>query len=212
MSAKKPGSDPLFPHGAPPPHLIEAGVYPAPDPYWAPDEGWREQDGLILLPPLVSDGTTGEEWIVRLEVKRLRINDWAKYLLRSPDFRPTSGVTHRIFVLPGRLFSDNGCGRTSADVRSEAARRGLSAPNVEAGCLIRELLTNADLEAMGLWWILAMHEPIEDSDGDPYKLLVNHRGGGCCELGALSDWTGKSWIVEGGFAFVLEQTASSLES
>ncbi|MCX6763157.1 MAG: hypothetical protein NTZ97_00255, partial [Candidatus Moranbacteria bacterium] len=52
---------------------------------------WREQDGVIYftLPP--TDGTTGSQWIERLEKKGFRIGNYAKSILRSSDFKPTSG-------------------------------------------------------------------------------------------------------------------------
>ncbi|MEK7478188.1 MAG: hypothetical protein AAB645_02365, partial [Patescibacteria group bacterium] len=53
---------------------------------------WREQDGVIYF-SVTSDGTTGEDWIKRLEGNGFRVGDYAKQVLRSPDFKPTNGVT-----------------------------------------------------------------------------------------------------------------------
>jgi hypothetical protein len=56
----------------------------------------------------------------------------------------------------------------------------------EIGALIRLNFTNKEIEQMGLNWLTTMHEPIEDSDGDPglalresarWQVLV------ACELG-----------------------------
>src|SRR3989344_5050619 len=132
---------------------------------------WREEDGVIYLPPLVSDGTTGPLWIPRLEKQGFRIEDYAKQVLRSPDFKPTNGVTTEIAVLKGVLFEDND--RSTKKIRAEADKRKLEKPNAELACLIREKFTNKDIEAMGLWYIVAMHEPINDSDGNPFLLHAN---------------------------------------
>src|SRR3989338_6914714 len=57
-----------------------------------PTRSWREEDGVIYF-SVTSDGTTGEDWITRLESKGFRVGDYAKQVRRSPDFKPTSGVT-----------------------------------------------------------------------------------------------------------------------
>lgn len=166
-----------------------------------PTRNWREQDGVIYL-SVTSDGTTGPEWIKRLEKKGFRLSDYAKSMLRSPDFNPTKGVTTEIAILKGMLFEDND--RITHKIRTFAAERKLSAPNAEVACLIRENFSDEDIEAMGLIWIVTMHEPIKDSVGDPGLLLAN-RGGGGRWLGACCDEPGSGWGREGGFAFVVSQ-------
>src|SRR3989344_3005062 len=67
---------------------------------------WREENGVIYF-SVTSDGTTGGQWIARLEKRGYRLSDYAKRMLRSPDFKPTKGVTTEIAVLKGMLFADN---------------------------------------------------------------------------------------------------------
>ena len=138
-----------------------------------PTRSWREEDGVIYF-SVTSDGTTGKDWITRLESKGFRVGDYAKQVLRSPDFKPTSGVTTEVAVLKGMLFEDND--RITKKIRAEADKRKLSKPNAELVCLIREKFTDKEIAAMGLIWIVAMHEPVHDSDGDP-RLLSASRGG-----------------------------------
>ncbi|MEK7606653.1 MAG: hypothetical protein AAB444_00415, partial [Patescibacteria group bacterium] len=71
-----------------------------------PTPSWREEDGVIYF-SVTSDGTTGEDWIKRLEGNSFHIEDYAKQVLRSPDFKPTNGVTTEVAVLKCRLFEDN---------------------------------------------------------------------------------------------------------
>jgi hypothetical protein len=170
-----------------------------------PARRWREQDGVIYftLPP--TDNTTGEEWIKRLESKGFRIGDYAKSILRSQDFKPTNGVIYEIAVLKGMLFEDND--RITKKIRTEADKRKLTKPNVEAACLIRENFSDEEIEAMGPRWIIVMHEPIKDSDGDPHLLDVNRRGGGRW-LNAYFDGPGDRWGRGDGFAFVVSQVGS----
>ena len=128
---------------------------------------WREEGGVIYF-SVTSDGITGEEWINRLEDKGFRVSDYAKVLLRSPDFKPTSGVTTEVAVLKGMmLFGGND--RTTKKIRAEADNRKLTKPNAELACLIREKFTDKEIEGMGLWWIVVM-DPIKDSGGVPLLL------------------------------------------
>lgn len=157
---------------------------------------WREKDGIISF--LVrSDGTTGEGWLRRLLVRGFHVGEYAKDLLCSPEFVPTTGVTTRVAVLKGALFEDGN--RLTGIVRASAAARGLLTPSVELACLIRKKFTDEDIEAMGLWCIVAMHEPINDSDGDP-ALLVSHRGG---DGRLLSAYSQRLWNRGSGFAFTV---------
>jgi len=169
-----------------------------------PERAWREQDGTIYF-SVTSDGTTGEEWINRLESKGFRLSDYAKQRLRSDDFKSTDGVTYEIAVLKGMLFEDSN--RVTKKIRTEAEGRGLTTPNAEVACLIREKFSDEELEAIGLWWIVAMHEPIKDSDGDPI-LLSAGRGGGGRWLYACYDNPDDRWDREDGFAFVVSQVSA----
>ena len=164
-----------------------------------PNRSWREQDGVIYF-SVTSDGTTGEAWIKRLEDKSFRVGDYAKSVLRSMDFKPTSGVTTEVAVLKGMLFEDSN--RVTKKIRAEADKRKLFKPNAELACLIREAFSDEEIEAMGLWGIIAMHEPIKDSDGDP-SLLGAGRGGGGHWLSAYCGGPGRGWLRVFGFAFVL---------
>jgi len=163
---------------------------------------WREQDGVICftLPP--TDGTTGPQWIERLEARGFRLSKWAKDVLNSKDFKPTSGVIYNIAVLKGTLWSDNK--RITKNIRAEANNRKLTKANAEVACMIREKFTKEDIEAMGLSWIITMHEPIKDSDGDPSLLRVS-RGDDDPWLSTSYDNPAYRWNRGYGFAFVVSQ-------
>ncbi len=168
-----------------------------------PAPKWYEEDGVIYL-SVTSDGTTGEAWIGCLESKGFHVGERAKSLLRSPDFKPTSGVTTEVAVLKGELFNDND--RITKKIRAEADKRKLGKPNAEVACLICEKFTDKEIEAMGLWWIVAMHEPINDSDGSPSLLSADRNGDGrwlcaCCVR------SGSRWGRDGGFAFAMAQVS-----
>jgi hypothetical protein len=166
---------------------------------------WTEKDSVIRF-SVTSDGTTGEQWIARLESKGFRVSDYAKSILCSNSFKPTSGITYEIAVLKGEIFSDDG--RITENIRKEAKNRKLSTPNAEVACLIREKFSDKELEAMGLYWIVVMHEPIKDSDGGPELLSADRNDDGSW-LGASYDSPGSEWGRSYGFAFVVSQVSGS---
>ncbi len=166
---------------------------------------WTEKDGVIRF-SVTSDGTTGEEWISRLESKSFHVSHYAKTVLNSKSFKPTSGITYEVAVLKGEIFSDNN--RITKNIRKEAKNRKLSTPNAEVACLIREKISDKELEAMGLSWIVAMHEPIKDSVGDPRLFSASRYDGGSW-LYADYDDPGSRWDRGGGFAFVVSQVSDS---
>ncbi|MEI6378875.1 MAG: hypothetical protein WCO55_04400 [Candidatus Falkowbacteria bacterium] len=167
-----------------------------------PDRVWRIENGVIYF-TVTSNGKTGEEWIVYFQAKKITVSDYAKQLLLSPDFKPTTGVTYEIAVLKGELFTDDN--RIVKTIRAEADKRGLTKPNAEVACLIRDMFTDAELEVMGLYWIVVMHEPILDSDGDPRLLSAARYGGGC--LSADYGKPGYRFDRDSGFAFVVRQVS-----
>jgi hypothetical protein len=168
-----------------------------------PTRSWREEDGVIYF-SVTSDGATGEDWIKRLSGNGFRVGDYAKQVLRSPDFKPTNGMTAEVAVLKGLLFADN---RITRQIRAEADKRKLEKPNAELACLIRLKFTDKEIEAMGLIWIVTMHEPINDSNGD-LDLLGASRDGSCRWLGSCHGSPGRRWYRDDGFAFAVSQVSS----
>ena len=168
-----------------------------------PTRSWREQDGVIYF-SVTSNGRTGPQCIARSEKKGFRVNDYAKQVFRSDAFHPTKGKTTEIAVLKGLLFSDSD--RITEKIREEAGKRQLIKPNAEVACLIREKFSDQELEAMGLWGIVVMHEPIKDSDGDP-DLLSAYRSDSGRSLNAYCDRPDLRWPRGHGFAFAVSQVS-----
>lgn len=162
-----------------------------------PPRRWSEKDGVITF-SVTSDGTTGPEWVPRLEARGLPVGPYAKSVLFSSDFKPTSGITTQVVVLRGVLWSSDQ-DRTTKNVRKEADRRELAKPNAEVACLIRVMFSNEEIEVMGLWGIVAMHDPIEDSDGRSYLLAADRRGD--YSLSACFGHPVRQWGGSDGFAF-----------
>ncbi len=170
-----------------------------------PTRSWREQDGIIYF-SVTSDGTTGEEWITRLESKGFRVGEnYTKNVLRSQDFKPTKGMTTEIAILKGTLFEDKD--RVTSNIRADATGRKFRKPNAEVACLIREKFTDGEIRTMGLIWIVVMHEPIKDSSGGPSLLVVYRLGGGRC-LRASNDGHFLRWDRGRGFAFAVSKIST----
>ncbi len=168
---------------------------------FTPRPKWTEKDGIIRF-SVTSDGTTGEQWITRLEDKGFHVGNYAKSVLRSKRFKPTSGVTYEIAVFKDEIFSDSEL--ITQNIRKDAKNRKLITPNTETACLIREKFSDKELEAMGLLWIVVMHEPIKDFEGD-LSLLYAHRDDDDSWLSADCGNPDDRWSRGGGFAFVVFQ-------
>lgn len=162
---------------------------------------YEVRDSVIYF-TLTSNGKTGAEWETHLERRSFRFSKYAKDVLRSEEFKPTpAGTIHRVAVLKGELFSEEN--RITKQIRAEAERRKLNTPHPEIGPLFKDTFSDADIERMGLNWVMVMHCPIKDSGGVA-SLLDAGRGVGHWLSAARSDPEGW-WSREDGFAFSVPQ-------
>jgi hypothetical protein len=141
-----------------------------------PARKWHEVGGVIYT-QVVSDGKTGLEWADYFKSKGIFFGDDANRVLLSKDFKPTKGVITEIAILPGLLF-ESPDHRTNKLIRADASRRKLRALDIEIACLLRKKFTDKDIRAMGLSWIIAMHNPVKIDSGDPRLMHVSTVGGG----------------------------------
>lgn len=61
---------------------------------------------------------------------------------------------------------------------------------------------------MGLWWIVVMHEPVNDPNGDP-SLLYVYRFGDSRRLDACSGKPDCTWLRNVGFAFAVSSSSAN---
>ncbi len=168
-----------------------------------------EENGIIKLPPIVGLGLANpQQRIDIVSSAGHELSDWAKSILLSPNFVPCEKdkVYHPV-ILPGKLFS--GAERTTTNVRARGDSLGLNhgvGLPTELGILIRLNYTNEEIERMGLDWLVTMHEPVKDSDGDPV-LLGTIRGGGKSWLNAIWGNPDLQWYREFGFVFLASQVS-----
>jgi hypothetical protein len=164
---------------------------------------WTVDDEGNIHFTLTNNGISREQWEQHLERRGWQIGVYARQMLRRAREAPTkAGTVHNIVVRPGKLISDSD--RITKKIRVAADKKGWTKPHWEVACLIRDTFTDEQLEQMGLWYIVTMHEPIKNSGGGP-DLLDSHRGGGGGWLGAYVDRPDVGWGGGGGFAFAVPQ-------
>lgn len=154
---------------------------------------------------VTSNGMTREQWEQHLERRGWRIGNRGRQALRHASEVPTNGVIYNIVVCPGRNISDRD--RITKKICAAANKKGWVKPHWEVACLIRDTFTDEQLEQMGLWYIVTMHEPINDFDGVP-SLLSSARD-------VVGRWfiagygrADDRWDDNGGFAFAVPQVGS----
>lgn len=167
---------------------------------------WHRSNGWIFFKMSCEIGLNGEEWITRLEAKGAHVDDCTKKILRSPDFRSAWRKEVGVVVLDGAVFNNDD--RITKNIRAYAQQMNLlihGYPSAELACLIRERITDEDMEKMGLFSIVTMHEPIKGSDGKP-QLLVADRYSAGYRLSSNFAGPDHRWGRDEGFAFVASQT------
>ena len=144
--------------------------------------------------------------VKELRRKNFNISSWAEDILKEVTL--TDGIKYDIVIVkPDEIEGE----LTTKNIRNYAESKGYQTPPAEVGVLLRLALSDEEIEAMGLIWIVTMHEPINDSDGDP-GLLDADRGGGGRWLSAFSDRPANGWHRGDGFAFAVSQITLSSDT
>lgn len=157
----------------------------------------------IVLPAIITDGRTGEEFIQTLRKKGYRVSDWARDILKKSAFVTTKEVIYKPVVIKGDEFSDSE--RSSKNIRAEAKRCGYLTPPAELAPYLREILSDEETRKTGLWWLVNMHEPINDSEGTPRIFDVSRRVDGLWLHASFDGNPTGGWFREAGFVFLLPQ-------
>jgi hypothetical protein len=164
-----------------------------------------DRHGRVLI-TVTGLGLTGEEWVARMESNQFRVSKWARDILSRSDYnekhRLEVGVKYTVALVLGKEISRD-TERTTADIRQVGSRDyGASeALRGELAMLLREAISDEQLERWGIWYIAVLHEPIVDSSGDLNVLDVRRDG--------LGQWLfthcGRAeyeWSQSGAFAFI----------
>lgn len=146
---------------------------------------------------------TGSEEIVRLEAAGFCIGDYAKSMLTStkPDsydatHRLEDGKVYKLAIVPGREVKKN---RTTANLQAYGAQFGYQKPLAGLIPRICESVTDKQMEQMGIRYIAALHDRIEDSIGHQLVLRWNCSG----QISSDWDYHDDRWYRNGAFAFIV---------
>lgn len=150
---------------------------------------------------VVSDGRTGVDFIADLEGSQYKLGGFARDMLRKPLIW-TKGKTYKLVVIKGEEFEHDD--RRTSKIRAEAEKRGYLTPPAEVAPLLRELISNEEIEMMGLFGLAVMHEPITILCGGPMIFVLDRHGTGRWLIGSFGAADGM-WTREVGFLFLAPQ-------
>ena len=125
-------------------------------------------DDPYVLQKVKSDGTTGSEWITRLQ-KASNLTHYAANFLS--EITVTMGKIYKPVVIYGWEFEDGK--RTTENVRQKAKEWGYQTPPAELAPILRENISDTLIADMGLWSLIIMHDPFVDSIDRPRLFELN---------------------------------------
>lgn len=149
---------------------------------------------------LQSPNISGTKWIKRLEKAGYQVESYAKEILESKEFTPTSNSYDIVILKMDKDYV------TTEEVRNEAKKRGYRTPPVELAPLLRESISDKEMEEIGLWWFIVMHESITASGGDPGLLGLRRNDAGQW-FDSYWDDPGSEWGRLYGFVFLAPQVS-----
>lgn len=159
---------------------------------------------------LTARGLTGPAWIKRLEKDGYRLSMYAKQLLNSPEWKQhqmKKGETVTVSITPNKEL---GLGEymTTQQIRDYAKGKGYETPKAEVALLLREALSDKEIEELGVWYVTTFHEPILDAGGGPELLFAFRDVDG---RWLFTGWGGPGlqWSVEGASAWKVNASQSS---
>lgn len=108
-------------------------------------EGWLQKENWVDA-TLISDGTTGPQWIARLTSKGILLDADTRRILSSENFMVTNGEVIKLSILCGLKI-----GRFDSYLFEYATEHNLRKlkNSIEAACLFREKFSNQQISLMG---------------------------------------------------------------
>jgi hypothetical protein len=161
---------------------------------------WYEDSNIIIL-SVTSNGMTGQQWIDHFEKKEMIVTDIAKGVLQSPKFKPSRGITKKIAILKGCLWSN--MDRITVNIDFFANECNLGLLKAEDACLVRDIMTDKKIETMRkINRIAIMHNPIEYKN-DKHNLLITTSNFNSPHFTTDYSMFNRTWFTETGFAYRL---------
>lgn len=174
------------------------------------DKGYKTlEDGLITL-KATSHGHTGPEQERFLKERGYNVTKWASEILNHEDFTwSPKGTELQIGILTYKVFKAHSNFKDLLWTPGNAWKflqevYGVKdRPTHDIGGLLREHLSDKQIEEMGLWGIPTLSDPLKDSDGllcapGPYR-------DGDSRLNGWGVRPGNRYYSRSSFAFVVPQ-------
>lgn len=151
---------------------------------------------------------TGAAEIERLHAAGYRVNDYARSCLTSTKedgydsrHRLELGRVYKVALMLGREIQHDG-DRTTANLRKRGIEHyGYGKPTAGLILRVREVLSDKQMEELGIWYATALHDPITDPGGGPYVLGAPRRDGGGPWVSTYWGIPGARWFGNGVFVF-----------
>ncbi len=167
----------------------------------------RNEHGHIVL-EIEGLDLTGEQEVERLEGAGFRVSDYAKPCFTSTkqdgynaEHRLVAGQKYKVALVPHKEIKRD-ADRTTDALRKLGEKYGYSKPLAGIIPRIRESVSDKQMEEMGFWYVVALHDTIQDSDGRPLVLYAYRLDGGRW-VGANWGKPGVEWDAYGASAFLV---------
>lgn len=166
----------------------------------------RNEHGHVVLTFTGLD-LTGAGEIEHLESANYRVGGIAKSCFLSTkedsydkNHRLVAGRIYKVALMPGKEI-EHEQDRTTANLRKRGTKHyGYGKPLAGLIPRVREVLSDKQMEELGIWYAAALHDSITDSGGDSL-VLFTHRLGVGQWVGAGWDGPGLRWYDYGAFVF-----------
>lgn len=174
------------------------------------NSGEEKLKKFIEIKTLVSDGRDGKNFLFDLENSKFSVLEYTKFVIESEEFNSTVtvGTKYRIAIMKGEEFTLDE--RMNKNIRKEIAKLGGIMPPAELAPLFRMSFSDEEIMALGLLWVIVMHEPINDSKAYPRLLSLAADGFGK-KLGAFIGLETDKYHIKCGFIFLLPISSDSVD-
>jgi hypothetical protein len=155
---------------------------------------------------IIGQNLPGEQEIARVEKG---VSDYVHQILTSTNadgydnnHRLEGGKEYIIVLVPGREIEGN---RTTVNIQECARSFGYKVPLAGIIPRIRVAVSDKQMEQMDIWYIVGLHTPIKDADGDMCVLNAS-RGDDDQWLHASWGAPDYQWNCFGAFAFLASES------
>jgi len=125
----------------------------------------EDNSQVSFLSVTTEDDFSGDQWVNYFKEKRVPVTGFARSMLESQLFVPTSGVKKlNIAILKGEIFKPGDC--RFRNVFKEAGRRALFEPSSDCACYLIKNFSSKIMNSIGLKKVVVMSRTIDDHEGE----------------------------------------------